>query len=120
MVANNLTAEAPLPRPWRVESKGQNSTFSEHDHVARQKSRMLQHGSKYFARKPPSPCGLGQKVKIQLNFQNMVTLHIKLKGMAHACSNMVANILPPSSHPGGGVKRSKLNFSRTWLCFISN
>ena len=50
---------------------------------------MQQHGSNYFACRPPSPSphllaqGLGQKVKIQL-FQNMVMLHIKLKGMTNA------------------------------------
>ena len=41
---------------------------------------MQQHGSKCFARRPPSrPMAWGQRVKIQL-FQNMVMLHIKLKG----------------------------------------
>ena len=46
-------------------------------------SRMQQHGSKYFAHRPPCPTlEWGQKVKIQL-FQKMVMLHIKLKGMEH-------------------------------------
>ena len=59
-------------------SKGQNSTFSEPDHVAYQlkgNHKMQQHGSKYFARRPPlpphNPRGWGQKVKFQLS-QNMV------------------------------------------------
>ena len=41
----------------------------------------------------------------------------------NACSNTVANILPvnPSPpDPGGGVKRSKFYFFRTWSCCISN
>ena len=41
---------------------------------------------------PPDPKGRSQKVQIQL-FQNMVMLHIKLKGM------MVANILPSYPPP---------------------
>ena len=58
-------------------SIGQNSTFSEHGHVAYQIKRnheMQQYGSKYFARRPPSPQDpriWGQNIKIQL-FQNMV------------------------------------------------
>ena len=35
MVANSLPID-PLPRPFRVESKGQNSTFSDHGHLAYQ------------------------------------------------------------------------------------
>ena len=53
----------------------------------------MQHGSKYYARRPPSPPSPpppppppdpgGHKVKIQL-FQNMVILHIKLKAIMNA------------------------------------
>ena len=47
---------------------------------------MQQHGSIFFAHRPPSrPWGWGQKVRIQI-FQNMVMLHIKLKGMTHAAT----------------------------------
>ena len=42
---------------------------------------MQQHSSKYFAPPPPDP--EGHKVKIQL-LQNMVMLHIKLKGIRNA------------------------------------
>ena len=50
---------------------------------------MQQHGSKYFARRPPPtrPWRWGQKVKILL-FQNMVMLHIKLKGITNAATWM--------------------------------
>ena len=49
---------------------------------------MQQHVSKYFTRRPPThpppprPWRWGQDVKIPL-FQNMVMLHITLKGMGH-------------------------------------
>ena len=109
-------------------SIGQNSTFSQHGHVAYQikwnhecrnmvanilpadlpptilgikrskfnffrsisnlrDSRMQQHDSKYFAPSPtpPDPGGWGQKVSIQL-FQNMVMLHIRLKGITNAAT----------------------------------
>ena len=50
---------------------------------------MQQNGSKYFARRhpppPPRPWGWDQKVKIQL-FQNMVMLHIKLKGVMNTAA----------------------------------
>ena len=50
---------------------------------------MQQHGSKYFVGRPDSPptptLWWGQKVKIQ-NFQNMVMLHIKLKGIMNAAT----------------------------------
>ena len=55
-------------------------------------------------------------VKIQL-FQNIVMLHIKLKGITNATS-MVANILPADLDPGDDVKRSIV--FRTWSCCISN
>ena len=63
---------------------------------------MQQYGSKYFARRPPSPDpGVwGQKVKIQL-FQNMVMLHIKLKGMTNAATCKHIYTQPD---PWGGVK----------------
>ena len=43
----------------------------------------MQHGTKYYARRPPPPNPWGQKVKIQL-FQMMVILHIKLKAITNA------------------------------------
>ena len=113
--------------------------------------KMQHHGSKYFARRTPSPdpgvkskgitkCsnmeaiivpadplphdprGWGQKVKIQL-FQNMVMLHIKLKGISNATTWLQTfgqQIIPPTPDPTYGMKRSRFNFFRTWLCCISN
>ena len=99
MVANILpTDTSSLPRPW-----GQNSTFSEEDHVAyriKGKTRMQQLGSKYFSPQTiitPRLLGWGQKVKIK-KIQNMIMLHIKLKGNLE-CNNMVANILPADHAP---------------------
>ena len=79
---------------------------------------MQQHGSKYFARRTPSrPWGWGQLLIIQL-FQNMVMLHVKLKGI-RKYSNMAVNILPADpltpSTLGDGIKRSNFNFFRTRL-----
>ena len=44
---------------------------------------MQQDGNKYFTHRPPPPTLGVKKVKIQL-FQNMATLHIKLKGITNA------------------------------------
>ena len=79
---------------------GRSKKKSEHFHVAYQNKgnhETQQHGSKYFARRPPPrPWGWGLYVKIQL-FQNIVMLHIKLKRITKR-SNMVANVLPPGGH----------------------
>ena len=72
---------------------GQNSTFSEHGHVAYQIkgnhdcSNMAANILPADPHPPPSPLplGWGKKVKIQL-FQNMVMLHIKLKGIMNAAT----------------------------------
>ena len=76
------------PRPLTLGSKGQNSTFSKHGHVAyplkwnHKCSHMVANIS------PADPQGPGgQKVKIKL-FQNIFMLHIKGN---RNCSNMVAN-----------------------------
>ena len=55
MVENILPAY-PLPQNPRDGTIGQNSTFSEHGHVAYQikwNHEMQQNGSKYFVRRPP-------------------------------------------------------------------
>ena len=87
-----LTPHPPPPplQTLGMGSIGQNSTFSEHDHVEYQikrnnKCSNLVANSKP-ADPPPQPVPRGLKVKIQL-FQNMVMLHNKLKEMeyrAHA------------------------------------
>ena len=84
-------------------------------------SRMQQHGSKYFAFRPPP-----QTLGIELVGQNStfsqhshVAYQIKEK---HEWSYMVANILPadPFPDPGDGVNRSNLNLFIIWSCCISN
>ena len=73
------------PLTLAIGSKGPNTTFSEHGHIAYQ-IKWNPECSKMVANilpadpPPPRPWGWGQKVKIQL-FQNMVMLHIKLKGV---------------------------------------
>ena len=70
----------------------------------------MQHGSKYYARRPPPPPPPDpwrQKLKIQL-FQNMVILHIKLKAITNAVTILPA-AFPPTPDPR--VKRSNLTFA---------
>ena len=58
MVALFCLQTFDTPMTLGIGSLGQNSTFSEHCHVAYQfkgNHEMQQHGSKYFARRPPSP-----------------------------------------------------------------
>ena len=67
--------------------------FSEQCHVANRiywNHEMLQHGSKYFTRRPPHPLTLG--VKIQL-FSEQCNVAYQIKGN-HKCIIIVANILP--------------------------
>ena len=45
----------------------------------------MQHGSKYFARIYPDPGGGVNRPKFNF-FQNMVMLHIKLKGIMNAAA----------------------------------
>ena len=66
---------------------------------------MQQHGSKYFAHIPPSPDSLCEvKRSKSYFFQNMVIVHIKLKGMPNAAT--YKHIFCPYTHhqPLGGVK----------------
>ena len=81
----NTRIQDPLPRP--LVSKGQNSTFPENGHVAYQTkgSRMQQHGSKYFARRPP-PLDPGcQKVEIHF-FSEHSHVAYQLKGITNAAT----------------------------------
>ena len=77
--SKRIVRRAPyLPNPPKGYT-GQNSTFSEHGHVAYQingNHEMQLHGSQCFARRtptPPPPYPNGQNVKILL-FQNNVML----------------------------------------------
>ena len=83
MVAN-FCPQTP-PGPWGG-GLGQNSTLSEHGHVAYQLkgitkcSRMV---ANILPADPTQTQGMGPLVKIKL-FQNMVMLHIKLKRIKNA------------------------------------
>ena len=80
MVANILPTDPPTtPSTLRMGPIGQNSTFSEHGHIAyliKWNHEMQQLGMQTPL--PHDPRGWGQLVKIQ-HFQTNVTLHIKLK-----------------------------------------
>ena len=100
----------PCPRPWG--SKGQISTFSEHGHVACQIKRNHECSNivaNILLAEPPSPPPpLGIKIH---PFQNMVTLHIKLKGIKYAATlSKTFHLQIPPTRPALGVKRSKFNF----------
>ena len=82
MIANNFPADSPSPTTLDMGSIGQNSTFSEHGHVAceiKWNHEMQQHGKHGMKYPPPNAD------KSQL-FQNMVMLHIKLKGIMNAAT----------------------------------
>ena len=100
MVAYIFTRRRPPPT-LRVGPKGQNSTYSEYGPVAYQikgKDACSNMVETIFCLQSPPPPTLGVGPKGQNStfseqlFQNMVMLHIKLKGN-YACSNMEANIL---------------------------
>ena len=89
-------------------SKGSNSTFSGHGHVAYQikgNLQMQQHGSKYFARRPSLDLLLGSK--FNLSEHGVVAYQIKESLMQKHDSKYFACSIP---HPGDGVKRSKFIF----------
>ena len=113
------TTHAPRPWGWGQNSTFshshgaycQNSTFSEHGHVANQIkwNHECSNIANIFPADPPPTLGVGstaqnsffseprdQKVKIQL-FQNMVMLHINLKGMEHRAP--CNHIFSPYTHP---------------------
>ena len=77
-------------------SVGQNSTFSEHGHVAYQSQMEITNAAtwlrKYFSCRPPMTLGF----KMQL-IQNMVMLHNKLQGMERRAPCM--HIFSPHIHP---------------------
>ena len=86
---------------------------------------MQQLGSKYFARRPPTPnltLGMGSVGKNSF-FSEHGHIAYQIKEN-HKCRIMVANILPADPYPplppdpGAGIKRSKLNFFRT--CCLLN
>ena len=82
---------------------------------------MQQHGSKYFARRPPIPPTLGMgSVGQNSTFSEHGHVAYQIKENQE-CSNMVANnLLADTPNPGDGVNRSKFNFFRTWSCCISS
>ena len=100
MVANILSVDPYPTHPKTMGSKGQNSTFSQHGHVAYQ-IKDNHECSKVVANilpeDPPTPT-LGMwsvDQKLTLTEHGHVAHQIK-KNLE--CSNMVANILPSDPH----------------------
>ena len=116
MVANILHAESPSPTTLGMGSIGKNSTFTEHGHAACQikwNHEMHQHGSKYFAHRPPSHA-LTRSIGHKATFSEHGHVAYQIKGN-HEFSNMVANILhadpPPPGPRGMGSKYQNTTFS---------
>ena len=71
IVTNSLPADPPT---LGMGSVGQISTFSEHGHVAYQikwNHELQQHGTKYFARRPPNAPDLASRSKFQLFLEHV-------------------------------------------------
>ena len=110
-------------------SKGQNSTFSEHGHVAYQ-IKENHEGSILVAIILPADLPLPKTLGMRSVGQNStISEHVNVAYQINEnqeCSNMVAKILtadpypPPPPEPRVGVNRSKFNFFRTSPGCISN
>ena len=66
-----------------------------------------------FPQTPPLHYGMGSIDKTS-TFQNMVKLHITLKGITKFCCSP-----HHTPEPGAGIKRSKFHYVRTMSCSIS-
>ena len=123
MVANILPTD-PSPSALGVIRWIQNSTLSEHGHVAYQIkwnpkcSNMVANILPADPQPPPPPPPKGSTGQ-NSTFENIVMLHIKLRGITN-CSNMVANVLLAKFPPSALGIGSKFNFFRTMSCCISN
>ena len=91
------------PDPWEGYT-GQNSTFSDHGHVAYQingNHEMQQHGSKHFARSPPtSQTTIGDGVKrSKFNFSEHGYVPYQIYGnqekQQHGSKHFARRSLPP-------------------------
>ena len=96
MIANILPAELRPPDPV-----GQNSTFTEHAHSAYQIKGNKKRGSRYFNHRPPPLPIMWGGVKFQ-PFQNMVMLHIRLKGIEQKHHASTISLL---THTGRAVAK---------------
>ena len=116
MVANILPADAATNDPGVKKLK---FNLSENGHVAYQikgNCKCSNMVANVVRSTPSQPLGL--KVKIQ-HFQNMIRLHIKLKGIADATtqgSKYFAQSPNPAPQPRGPGQNSTF---RTWSCCIS-
>ena len=105
----------PYPDPaLGMGSVRQNSTFSEHGHVAYQNkpriSTLQEYGSKYFLKETPDSGDGVSRSKFNFSEHGHVAYQIKEN---HECSNMVVYILqvdPLPPIPREGVSRSNFFF----------
>ena len=106
MVANILTATPPPPPQlrscgWGQQVKSQlfQNMVMLHNNEIKGTHEMQQHGSKYFACRPPLPYprGCGPKVKNSF-FSEYGLVGYQIKGN-HKCRILVANILPVDPPP---------------------
>ena len=101
-----------------MESKGQNSTFSEHGHVAYQikdNHECSNMAANILPTDPPYPHPRDGVSRSKFNFfQNMVMLHIKLKKITNAATwKQILSLqtpIPQLPSPGNGVSRSNSTF----------
>ena len=108
----------PTPYPLTMESKSQNSTFSEHGHVAYQikdNHECSNMAANILPADPPTPTlGIGSVDQNITFFQNMVMLHIKLKRITNAATwKQIFSLqtpIPQLPSPGNGVSSSNLTF----------
>ena len=113
----------PSPQTLGMDSVGQNSTFSEHGHVAypikENEDCRTMVANNLPADTTPLTLGMGSVGQIS-TFLGYGHVAYQIKEN-HECSKMVAS-RPDSTHPdhGDGASRPKLNLFRTWSCCISN
>ena len=87
--SNILSANPMTLPPLTLGSKGQNSIFTEHYHIKLNRFTNAETWHQILCSHtfshPHWTLGWGEKVKIQV-FENMVMLHIELKGIAKAAT----------------------------------
>ena len=114
MVSNLLLADLPPQTSLKMGSTGKNHIFSEHGHVAYQikwNLKMQLHSSKYFAHRSPMPLSIGKKSTISEH--GHVAYQIKRNHEMQQHSRKYFAHRPP-------LPLTKVNFFRTWLCYISS
>ena len=113
MEENSFTHRPPPPLTLGLGSKGQNSTFSEHGHVAYQIkwNHECSNMKAYISRRPPPHRPRGW-VKIQLLLNN---LHLKLNGFTNAAILYQIFCLQTPSTLGVGGQKVKIQLFQSMV-----